>query len=199
MPSPLLLLLLLLFLFPPPSTAASPPPPSSDLLRSSCVHARYPHLCLRTLSSYARPSITPNDLAQAALSVSLLHARHLSRFLHSHLPSLCERSRRRRRVALRDCAEQLSDSVDQLSRSLEELKHLRKSTFELQMSNAQTWVSAAMTDDDTCLDGLSPVHDPVVGRIKRKISRVSRITSNALYMINRLCDTRRMQKSQPSN
>ncbi|XP_054807974.1 pectinesterase inhibitor 3-like [Prosopis cineraria] len=192
---PLSLPLLLLLLS--AAAATSPPPPSSDLLRSSCVHARYPHLCLRTLSAYAHPAITPKGLAQAALSVSLDHARHLSRFLHSHTSSLSKRSRRRQ-SALRDCAEQMSDSVDQLSRSLHELKHLRESTFRLQMSNAQTWVSAAMTDDDTCLDGLGPVHDRVVGKIKRKINRVSRVTSNALYMINRLCDGRRMDKSEPS-
>ncbi|KAK4266060.1 hypothetical protein QN277_027033 [Acacia crassicarpa] len=189
MPFPLLLLLL--FLSPPLSAAAPPPPPSSHLLHSSCIHARYPHLCLRTLSSYDRPSITPRDLAQAALSVSLQHARHISRFLHHHLPS------HPRPSPLLDCAEQISDSVDNLHRSLQELKHLRRSTFQLQMSNAQTWVSAAMTDDDTCLDGFGTVHDPVVGKIKRKINRVARITSNALYMISRLCHSRLIHNSEP--
>ena len=136
------------------------------------------------LSSYSTPSMTPNELAQAALSVSLHHAHHISKFLHRH--------RHPNPSALHDCAEQLSDSVDNLRRSLSELRHLHKSTFRLQMSNALTWVSAAMTDADTCLDGLGPTtYGPDVAKLKHKVNRVVRITSNALYMINRLCHTRR--------
>ncbi|KAJ6993524.1 hypothetical protein NC653_016609 [Populus alba x Populus x berolinensis] len=58
------------------------------------------------------------------------------------------------------------------------------------MSNAQTWVSAALTNEDTCLDGFHEVESKAKDDVKRKITNVARVTSNALYMINRLDESR---------
>ncbi|PRQ47071.1 putative pectinesterase [Rosa chinensis] len=165
---------------------------SSHLVRTSCQHASYPNLCLHTLS--ASPAQTPRDLAQAAVGVSLSRARKVSAFLsqlsHSSSP-------KRQRVAVGDCVEQVSDSVDDLSRTLEELHHLHEETFRWQMSNAQTWVSAALTNDDTCLDGFQEVDGKVKADVKRKITNAARVTSNALYMINRLDESRGRPRSKP--
>ncbi|KAJ1439961.1 Pectinesterase inhibitor domain [Sesbania bispinosa] len=168
------LLLSLLFTF---SCAAQ----AQDLVRSSCVHARYPRLCLRTLSNYAGPANSTLDVARAALRVSLAHARRASKYLRASKGGASSSSlSKRQRAALSDCVEQVSDSVEELRKSLEELQHLRPETFRWQMSNAMTWVSAALTDGDTCLDG------NVRPDVKRRVTDLARVTSNALYMINRL-------------
>ncbi|KAK7328729.1 hypothetical protein VNO77_22846 [Canavalia gladiata] len=154
-----------------------------DLVQSSCVRARYPRLCLRTLSNFAGPANTPLDLARASLRVSLAHTRRASKFLHALSKGGTTTMSKRQRSALRDCTEQISDSVEQLQKSLDELLHLRSETFRWQMSNVQTWTSAALTDGDTCLDGFDGNVRPDV---KRRVTDVARVTSNALYMINRL-------------
>lgn len=159
-----------------------------DLVHSSCVHASYPNVCIRTLSSYAGPANTPRDLAQAAVRVSLARARKVSSYLNTLSGRL---KTKRERVALSDCVDQISDSVDQLSKTLDELKHLRSGkTFRWQMSNAETWASAALTNEDTCLDGFREVGSKVKDDVRRKISNAAKVTSNALYMINRLDATR---------
>ncbi|XP_039686438.1 pectinesterase inhibitor 3 [Medicago truncatula] len=146
---------------------------TQDLVHSSCIHSRYPKLCLRTLSNYTGPTKSPLDIAQAALHISLAHAKRVSKYLrsskseaHGSNSSLSKRQQ----AGLSDCKEQIADSVDELGRSLE----------ELQMSNALTWVSAALTDGDTCLDG------NVRADVKKRVSDVARVTSNALYLINRV-------------
>lgn len=183
--SSLFLSLLLTITLTSPTLAAQSKP--QDLVRSSCVHARYPRLCLHTLSNYPGSANTPLDVARTALKVSLAHTRRASKFLHalSHDDSII--MRKRERSALRDCTEQISDSIDQLRRSLDELQHLRSETFRWQMSNALTWVSAALTDGDTCLEGFGGNARPDV---KRRVTDVARVTSNALYMINRLGQSR---------
>ncbi|XP_015572919.1 pectinesterase inhibitor 3 [Ricinus communis] len=158
-----------------------------DLVHSSCLHASYPNLCMRTLSSYSGPANTPHDLALAAVEVSLGRASKVSKYLSSLSSGL---KTRKERVALSDCVEQISDSVDELSNTLNELKHLRGETFRWQMNNAQTWVSAALTNEETCLDGFEQVQRKVKCDVKRKITNVARVTSNALYMINRLGESR---------
>lgn len=104
---------------------------------------------------------------------------------------------KRERAALSDCVDQMAESVDELSETLGELKHLREETFEFQMSNAQTWVSAALTDEDTCLDGFEGVDGRVKSDVKGKITNVAKVTSNALYMINRLGQSRGRHRLNP--
>lgn len=69
-----------------------------------------------------------------------------------------------------------------------ELQGLKKGgeAFRWHLSNAETWVSAALTNEDTCLDGFQGVDGVVKADVRRKISRVARVTSNALSLINRL-------------
>ncbi|KAL3332458.1 hypothetical protein AABB24_032834 [Solanum stoloniferum] len=159
----------------------------SDIVRSSCVHASYPTICIRTLSSYSGSAInTPQDLAQAAVKITLSRAHKASGFLSQ----VKEESKREKR-ALSDCIEQMGDSMEELSKSLSELKHLRRgNAFKWQMSNLETWVSAALTNEDTCLDGFKEIDGKLRSDVKRKITNVARLTSNALYLINRLDDSR---------
>lgn len=185
-----LLLLLALFLSLSSQThSAGPNKPRDDLVRSSCVHASYPDICLRTLSSYDGPANTPRDLAQAAVKVSLTRARKVSGYL-----TTVRSGSKREQSALRDCVDQVGDSVDELSKTLSELQHIRTGgggvTFRWQMSNAETWVSAALTNEDTCLDGFREIDGKVRVDVRRKITNVARVTSNALYLINRLDQTR---------
>ena len=161
---------------------------AEDLVHSSCIHASYPNICLRTLSSYSGPAKTPRDLAQAAVKVSLSRAQRVSTYLNGVAGQ--GKASKREQVALSDCVEQISDTVEELSNTLKELKHLRPGTFRWQMSNAETWVSAALTNEDTCLDGFQGVDGKVKADVKRKITNVARVTSNALYLINRLDSTR---------
>ncbi|KAJ8767509.1 hypothetical protein K2173_017553 [Erythroxylum novogranatense] len=179
--SSITLLIFFLLSFPPPahSTAGKPP---LDVVRSSCLHASYPSLCVRTLSSFGGSANSPRDIAQAAVEVSIAHTQRVS----SYLATLSGLRSKRERAALSDCVQQISDSVDELSKTLTELKHLREETLRWQMSNTQTWASAALTNDDTCLDGFQDVESKVKADVKRKISNVAKVTSNALYMINRL-------------
>ncbi|KAK7848399.1 pectinesterase inhibitor 3 [Quercus suber] len=174
-------------------TNAAPQP--KDLVRSSCEHASYPNICIRTLSSYTGPAKNPKDLAQAAVKVSLSRAKRVSNYLAQVSEAKDLKISKRQRGALSDCVEQISESVEELRQTLSELKHLRVETFRWQMSNAETWVSAAfsaaLTYEDTCLDGFQGVDgNKLKSDVKRKIRNVGKVTSNALYMINRLDESR---------
>ncbi|KAL0410384.1 UNVERIFIED_CONTAM: Pectinesterase inhibitor 3 [Sesamum latifolium] len=169
------------------STTHAAEAPKHDLVRRSCVHASYPEICLRTLSSYGGAASTPRDLAQAAVRVSLAHVRRASEFL-----SQLKVRGKREQGALSDCVDQMGDSVEELSKTLAALEHLRRGAdFRWQMSNAETWVSAALTNEDTCLDGFKEIDGKVRSDVRRKITNVARVTSNALYLINLLDDQSR--------
>ncbi|CAA7401205.1 unnamed protein product [Spirodela intermedia] len=96
-------------------------------------------------------------------------------------------------VALKDCRELLGDSAEQLNKTARQLRRLRPETFTWQVDNALTWTSAALTNQDTCVQGLREVMKGTSGKTReavvRRVSHVSRLTGNALHLINRLAST----------
>ena len=91
--------------------------------------------------------------------------------------------------ALRDCLEVLDNSVEELQKSLVEMSHVKINSkdFGLRMNNIQTWVSAALTNEDTCTEGFE--EEATDGRLKksvrRRVAKISHLTSNALALINK--------------
>ncbi|KAF2306286.1 hypothetical protein GH714_016260 [Hevea brasiliensis] len=90
--------------------------------------------------------------------------------------------------AVQDCLEVIGDSIDELNESLDALGSLdfNNPKVKFQISNIKTWVSAAITDDDTCTDGLNgaKVSSSVKTKITKSVLNVERLTSNALALIN---------------
>lgn len=92
--------------------------------------------------------------------------------------------------AIKDCLEEIDDTVDRLSKSVKELKNLGESKgkdFQRHISNVETWVSAALTDENTCVDGFArkALNGKLKSSIKARIVNVAQVTSNALALINK--------------
>ncbi|XP_023755594.1 21 kDa protein-like [Lactuca sativa] len=153
-----------------------------EFIRTSCSLTSYPTLCFNSLSTQSGAIQTsPNLLAQTALSVTLDTTRTTSTAMvklsqvHGMAP--------REVSAMKDCIELLSDTVYELKRSLDEMSRPGSKDFRLVMSDIQTWVSSALTDEDTCSEGF--VNDPKMKRVVRgKIVNVAHLASNALALIN---------------
>lgn len=93
--------------------------------------------------------------------------------------------------ALSDCVEELGDAVEELHWSIEEMgadkRKNDESDFELRMSDIKTWVSAALTDEDTCVDGFSEKSmdgSEIKSAVREHIVNVAQMTSNALALVN---------------
>ncbi|CAL5359905.1 hypothetical protein CsSME_00050235 [Camellia sinensis var. sinensis] len=163
----------------------------TSFIKSSCRATSYPALCVHSLSSYAtKIQQSDKQLAQAALAVSLARARSTSVFVSKM--TKVSGMKPRERQAVKDCVENMGDTVDQLGKSIQELgrvsRRAKKShDFMWHMSNVQTWVSAALTDESTCVDGFGEhaMDGDVKGAIKSRVVSVSKVTSNALALVNR--------------
>lgn len=158
---------------------------NTQYIKSSCNATLYPKLCYRSLSNYSYEIETsPKLLARTALNVTLAATRSASRIMRR-----LSRSRGLRPIesaAVRDCVEVLGDSVYELQKSIKEMGETKGSNFELQMSDIQTWVSAALTDADTCTDGFAgkAMNGGVKTLVRQHVQRVAHLTSIALAFIN---------------
>ncbi|WOL09958.1 hypothetical protein Cni_G18712 [Canna indica] len=173
-----------------PTAATKSVPRTSAFIRSSCRATRYPQICERCLATYVPPvHRSPRGVAAAALSVSADKARSVSAYV-SRMSAKAPSARSRESGAVRDCLETMRDSVDRLRRSVHEMGRMgraRSPRFAWHLSNVQTWVSAALTDESTCLDSLSQNAGPAVrAAIRKRVEEVAQVTSNALALVNRL-------------
>ncbi|KAL3524174.1 hypothetical protein ACH5RR_017008 [Cinchona calisaya] len=161
---------------------------ATSFIRTKCRTTTYPSLCIQSLSIYANTIQTnPKQLAQTALSVSLDRAQSTRAFVTKLTKFRGLKSREN--AAIRDCMEVMNDGVDRLSKSVQELKNMgraRGPELIWHLSNVQTWVSAALTDYNTCADGFAgrASNGSIKSSIKLRMSNVAQVTSNALALIN---------------
>lgn len=155
---------------------------SIEFIQVSCNTTTYPNLCITSLSTYASNIQTsPKLLAQTALSITL-DTINLTSTLMSEL-SQTHGMTPKEVAGMLDCTEVLSDSVDALRESLKEMSDPGEKNFGVMMNDVQTWVSAALTDEDTCTDGFAG--DGKMKKVVRgRIVNVAHLTSNALALIN---------------
>ncbi|KAL4574886.1 hypothetical protein LXL04_021726 [Taraxacum kok-saghyz] len=153
-----------------------------EFIKTSCSLTTYPTLCFNSLSTRSGVIQTsPKLLAETALSVTLDTTRttKLSMVKLSKVNGMTPREV----SAMKDCIELLSDSVYELKKSIEEMSDPGSKDARLVISDIQTWVSSALTDEDTCSEGFA--NDPKMKNVVRgKIVNVAHLTSNALALIN---------------
>nr|AFK45022.1 unknown [Lotus japonicus] len=164
-------------------TTANP----TNFIKSSCSTTQYPTLCVESLSAYATTiQQDPHQLVQTALSLTLNRTQSTKAFV-----SRCKNFRGlkpKEYAALHDCSEEISDSVDRLSRSLKELKMctIKGEDFTWHISNVETWVSSALTDESTCSDGFAgnAMNGKIKTSIRARMVNIAQVTSNALSLVN---------------
>ncbi|KAK8668024.1 hypothetical protein V6N13_105494 [Hibiscus sabdariffa] len=149
----------------------------------------YPDLCYASLSGYANAiQQDPARLARTAIGVSLSRARHMAAFVSNLSREADYGADPRASAALHDCFSNMGDAVDEIRGSLDQMRRLvapGSESFRFQMGNVQTWMSAALTDEETCTDGFEDVGEwPMKEAVCERAANVKKFTSNALALVN---------------
>ncbi|XP_071685579.1 pectinesterase inhibitor 9-like [Rutidosis leptorrhynchoides] len=161
-------------------------------LQLQCRSAIYPDLCVETLLPYVSKNglPSPQTLAQISLATCLSKARFTNTYLNMVVKKLNETETSENYQAIEQCLRQINDGVNQITQSFKELQKIGKDgdeKFIWHESNVQTWVSAALTDAITCLDGLltDETSKRELAMIKARFLNVKQLASNSLMMFSR--------------
>ncbi|KAL6131871.1 hypothetical protein ACLB2K_070244 [Fragaria x ananassa] len=120
-------------------------------VKTACNSTTYPQICYKSLSSYATSiKSNPQKLCSYALSVTLKAAKTSA----STVSKLAKKKGITKVEAgvVGACIETIKDSVDELKQSVTAMKNLGGADIQYQLDNIKTWVSASLTDEDTCTD-----------------------------------------------
>ncbi|KAF0901344.1 hypothetical protein E2562_000228 [Oryza meyeriana var. granulata] len=202
---------------PPCSTTESTSSSATTaFLRARCATTLYPDVCYDSLLPYASTfQISHVKLAVAAADVAAAHLRAFKTrikdlLLHrggvSSEEAAATGAGARVEAALHDCASTISAAANLAKRSSAELTRLDAATASTesststaaagwsrqarwQVSNAKTWLSAAMTNEGTCSDGFehagaAATASPAGKEVAASVASVTQHTSNALALVN---------------
>ncbi|KAA8536810.1 hypothetical protein F0562_029288 [Nyssa sinensis] len=86
-------------------------------------------------------------------------------------------------MALDDCKELADFAMDDLQRSFDELANFDGLTFNDLMADILTWLSGAVTNQETCLDGFENTTGVVGDRVREFWKAPMQLTSNGLAMV----------------
>ncbi|KAJ9539740.1 hypothetical protein OSB04_026246 [Centaurea solstitialis] len=160
----------------------------TTFIKTSCNSATYPAVCRKSLLPYAAAvKSNPLKLVNAALSATLRSAN--ATISTASQFAKAKRITKWESAVLKDCIENLKDSMAEIKSSLKAISGIPRSADKsFLISNAQTWTSAAITDEETCLDGFADrrISPATAKRLRNSIVSLARVSSNALYLINHL-------------
>ncbi|KVH89204.1 pectinesterase inhibitor 9-like [Cynara cardunculus var. scolymus] len=160
-------------------------------LEAQCRSVVYHDLCVKTLLPYVGKAVPgPQQLARISMAVCLSKARLTKAYVNMVAKKFNQTKNFGDYQAVDACLNQISNGVNQITLSVKEFQKMGKDgeqNFMLHEGNVQSWVSAALTDADMCVDGL--LGNGIGGRdkamIKTMILNVKQLASNSLGLFNR--------------
>ncbi|XP_057719081.1 pectinesterase 3-like [Arachis stenosperma] len=169
-----------------PSTELSP----VSSLRAVCEVTQYPESCMSSISSLPDYSNTtdPHLLFSLSLRVAINELSNLSHYPFKLRSSIKEP---RLQKAIDVCATVLADAVANFNDSVSTLDAAGKLPSTTKISDIKTWVSAAITNQDTCLDALEEVNNSTAANaaledMKTTMKNSTEFSSNSLAIVTRI-------------
>lgn len=93
-------------------------------------------------------------------------------------------------AAVGDCVKLYTDALSQLNDSITEIEREKKKggnwlTKEV-VGDVKTWISAAMTDGETCSDGIEEMGTIVGNEIKKEMEMANQMMSISLAIVSQM-------------
>ncbi|KAJ8621248.1 hypothetical protein MRB53_029777 [Persea americana] len=166
---------------------------SHAILRSSCSSTQYPDLCFSSIAAapgMAANLTSPKDVIDASLNLTITAAERtnftIERLLSQQGLTL------REKTALYDCLVDVDLTLEELHETKEDLKmYPQKKSLPLYADHMKIFLSAAMTNQYSCMDGFS--HKKYERKFREELinslTHVHQLCSNSLAMICNMTDT----------
>lgn len=92
--------------------------------------------------------------------------------------------------ALGDCKALLEDALSRINDSASAMEAApgEKVLTKVKISNIKTWISAAITDQETCLDGLEEMGSAVLDEVRAKLQISKELMSSSLAIVAHMKD-----------
>ncbi|KAL1060929.1 hypothetical protein V6Z11_1Z058100 [Gossypium hirsutum] len=160
--------------------------PSSQVLSDACEGIDDRDLCLSNIQTHLQnlEPHAPSSVLHSALRTTLNEARQaietMTRFTGLSVSY-------REQIAIEDCKELLDFSVSELAWSLTEMRKIRDGDTSAEYEgNLKAWLSAALSNQDTCLEGFEGTDRHLESFIRGSLKQVTPTHRQCLAMYTQL-------------
>jgi len=164
--------------------------PTLQAISRTCSKTRFPTLCINSLLDFpGSTTASEQDLVHISFNMTL---RHVSRAFFASSGLSFVATEPKVRAAYEDCLELLEESMDSLSRSLDSIlsPSAISNSAELRSGSdgstedVMTWLSAALTNHDTCAEGLEDSTGSLKDQMVDNLKDLSELVSNCLAIFS---------------
>ncbi|KAK9278458.1 hypothetical protein L1049_028023 [Liquidambar formosana] len=162
--------------------------PPAESIKAVCSVTQYPDSCFTSISSInTSPKPDPELIFKLSLQASVTQLSDLSSFLKT-LSSNSIPNGPPPDSAVSDCRSLFDDALSRLNDSVStmEVGKGKKVLTKGKIDDIKTWVSGAMTDQETCLDGLEEMGSTALVEVKGKVQRSREYLSNSLAIVDKM-------------
>ncbi|XP_031252521.1 pectinesterase-like [Pistacia vera] len=178
--------------------------PHHGILKTSCSSTRFPDLCFSALANVpeaAQKVTSQKDVIELSLNLTTTTVEH-NYFTVEKLLATRKKLTKREKTALHDCLETIDETLDELRKAKEDLQEYpNKKSLTQHADDLKTLLSAAMTNQETCLDGFS--YEDADKKVRKALLKgevhVEKMCSNVLAMIKNMTDTDIANEQKTSN
>ncbi|GMI75570.1 Pectin Methylesterase 34 [Hibiscus trionum] len=151
----------------------------NQVISNTCSRTRFPDHCVNSLLKFPDSfTASEQELVHVSFNMTL---RHFTDALYTTSSFSNMQMDPRVRSAYDDCLELLEDSVDALSRALSAVIASRNGNNRGgSTQDVMTWLSAVLTNYDTCTEGFEGVSGAVKDQVMEKLKDLSELVSNCL-------------------
>ncbi|CAM0872815.1 unnamed protein product [Alopecurus aequalis] len=155
-------------------------------IESFCQPVEYKAACQRTLEATAGNASSTTELAKAIFKATSARIEKAVRE-SSVLKDLKNDPRTSR--ALKNCQELLHYAIDDLKTTFDELGGFEMNNFKRALDDLKTWLSSALTYQETCLDGFQNTTTPAAAKMRKALNVSQELTENILSIVDQFGDT----------
>ncbi|KAI3752546.1 hypothetical protein L2E82_24580 [Cichorium intybus] len=160
----------------------------NPLILQACSNIKDERACLSNVKSFLDDdrhiNHKPDSILRAALKATLKET-HVAMQTFTKFTSLSSSSREQ--MAIEDCKELLDFSVSELAWSLAEMKDIHAGSQDPRyQGNLKSWLSAALSNQDTCLEGFEGTDRHLETFIRGSLTQVTQLISNVLTLYTQL-------------
>ncbi|KAF5199556.1 Pectinesterase [Thalictrum thalictroides] len=181
----------------PSSQSQSPqsqsPQSSSSSIKAICSVTQYPDSCFSSLSSsllldsnQKAAAVDPQQLFKLSMQIAVNELSKLSSLPDKLIPTIDDDPLVK--AALQNCKDLFEDSIDELNSSMELVNQNQQlSSSSIKIEDIKTWVSTAITNQETCLDGLDETQkSDLLSQMKNAMKNSTEFSSNSLAIVAKI-------------
>ncbi|KAL5701089.1 pectinesterase [Ranunculus cassubicifolius] len=149
------------------------------MIKQVCKDTTNLQSCISVLQSDQQR--TPNTILHAALKMTM-HEAQRAIALVTKITTLSINPREQ--IAIQDCMELLDYSVAELAWSMQEMEKIQNGSIIHHEGNLKAWLSAALSNQDTCLEGFEGTPGRIENFIRGSLKQVTQLIGNVMIMYN---------------